>query len=210
MEKMDENKALKVLDACYEKALEGVPLVSQSVEELAEEYIQKYGRTEKAIEKLITNQITKCGTSGFLGGLGGIVVLPIAVPVNITSVLYVQMRMIACIAYINGHEPESDDVKTLVYLCLLGKAMADIAKQYGIQIANKVAMASLKKLPGRLLIEINKKVGFRLLTKMGTKGAVNLVKLVPVAGGIVGATIDISATKAIAYNAKKHFSDINC
>ena len=48
---------------------------------------------------------------------------------------------------------------------------------------------------------INQKVGFRLLTKFGTKGAVNLVKLVPVAGGIIGGVIDIGSTQIIAKNA---------
>ena len=62
----------------------------------------------------------------------------------------------------------------------------------------------LKKLPGAVLTKINQKVGFRLLTKFGTKGAVNLVKVVPVAGALVGAGIDYGSTKLIAdkaYNA---------
>ena len=47
----------------------------------------------------------------------------------------------------------------------------------------KLTQAMLKKLPGDLVIAINKKVGFRLLTKFGEKGAVSLVKLIPLVGG---------------------------
>ena len=50
------------------------------------------------------------------------------------------------------------------------------------------------------LTSINQRVGFRLLTKMGTKGAVNFVKLVPIAGGVIGSAIDIGSTILIADN----------
>lgn len=52
---------------------------------------------------------------------------------------------------------------------------------------------------------MNQKVGFRLVTKFGTKGAVNLVKLVPVAGGVIGGAIDIGSTQVIAKNAYNLF-----
>lgn len=45
----------------------------------------------------------------------------------------------------------------------------------------------------------------RLITKAGTTGIVNLGKAIPVAGGIVGGSIDFVTTKAIAAKAKKIF-----
>ena len=36
MEKLTESKMLSVLDYCYDKALNGIPMVSESSEELAE------------------------------------------------------------------------------------------------------------------------------------------------------------------------------
>jgi hypothetical protein len=53
------------------------------------------------------------------------------------------------------------------------------------------------------LLEINKAVGFRLATKFGQKGAVNLVKLVPLAGGIFGGIINFAGTRIIGKTAKK-------
>lgn len=114
------------------------------------------------------------------------------------------MRMIAALAAIGGYDVHSDEVQTLVYLCLVGSSLTDVVKSTGIKIANKVTTNMLKKLPGAVLTKINQKVGFRLLTKFGTKGAVNLVKVVPVAGALVGAGIDYGSTKLIAdkaYNA---------
>ena len=33
---------MKLLDSCYDKCLNGVPKVSQSVEDMAEDYLKKY------------------------------------------------------------------------------------------------------------------------------------------------------------------------
>jgi hypothetical protein len=40
----------------------------------------------------------------------------ITLPTNITSVLYIQIRMVASIAHLNGHDLKSDKIKTLVLL----------------------------------------------------------------------------------------------
>ncbi|MBO5571757.1 MAG: EcsC family protein [Ruminococcus sp.] len=202
---IDEKKMLLILDNIYHKALEGIPKVSESVYDLADDYLSKCTSKEDAAKSLIKNQVIKCTTSGFLAGLGGLIVLPVALPVNVTSVLYVQLRMIAAIALIGGYDVNSDQVQTLSYVCLAGSGAADILKNVGVKIGVKFAKAAIEKIPGKILIEINKKVGFRLITKFGTKGAINLVKAVPVAGGIVGGAMDYGSTKIIANNAYKIF-----
>lgn len=50
-------------------------------------------------------------------------------PINIGSVLYVQMRMIACVAYMNGYELDSNQTQTFVYACLAGVAVNELIKQ---------------------------------------------------------------------------------
>ena len=205
-ERLNENKMVKILDVCYDKALDGIPLVSESVEELGNEYINKYGRTDLAISKLVNTQIAKCGTSGFLTGLGGMITLPISVPANISSVIYVQLRMIATIAYIRGFNPKDDEVRTCAYVCLTGKAMSDVLKETGIKTANKLALNMVKKIPGATLTKINQKVGFRLVTKFGEKGVINLGKAIPLVGGFIGGGFDVATTKTISNNAKNMFN----
>lgn len=204
-EAVDASKGVKILDDIYGKALTGIPKVNKPVEELAEEYLQRHSTREKAVKSLISTQLTKCGTSGFLTGLGGLITLPVAIPANVGSVIYVQLRMIAAIAYMGGYDIHSDQVQTLCYVCLAGSAASDVLKQTGIRIGEKVAESTLKKIPGKILTTINQRVGFRLFTKFGTKGAINLVKLIPMAGGGVGAIIDVASTKIIAANAYKLF-----
>ena len=156
------------------------------------------------------NQGKKCTASGFVTGLGGLITLPVAIPANVASVIYIQMRMIATLAVMGGYDLHDDEVQTLVYLCLVKTSITDVCKSAGVSVANKVTRNLLKKLPGTVLTKINqkvgfRKVGFRLVTKFGEKGVVNLVKVVPVAGGIVGGGADLITTKFIANKAYKVF-----
>lgn len=197
MEEINKNTMLKILDSCYDMALSGLS-TSESVYNLADEYCKKYSDPKVAAKKMCNIQVVKCGTSGFITGLGGLITLPVAIPVNVASVIYVQLRMIATVAKIGGYDPSDDQVKTMAYVCLTGSAAADIIKKAGINIGEKITVSAIKKIPGAVLTKINQKVGFRLLTKFGEKGAINLVKLVPVVGGVVGGGIDVVGSKAIA------------
>lgn len=196
---------MSLLDSCYEKCLNGVPYVSPSVEEFAKDYLEKHHTPQQACKVMINNQIIKCTTSGFITGFGGIVTMPVTLPANIGSVLYVQMRMIACTAYMAGYELESDHTQTFVYACLAGVAVNELIKQAGIKFGVKFANGLIKKIPGKVLTKINQKVGFRFITKFGSKGIINLGKLVPGVGAVVGGGLDLVETKTIGNRAYKWF-----
>ena len=196
---------MQILDKLYDNSVQGIAKVSPPINELAEEYLSKFDNTESAAKSFINYQIAKCTTSGFITGLGGIITLPVAIPANISSVLYVQMRMIACIAYMGGYDTKSDQVQTMVYACLAGISLDQVMKQVGVKVGVKFANAMVQKIPGQVLVKINQKVGFRLLTKFGTKGAINIGKAIPVVGGIISGGFDFAETKIIAGRAYKMF-----
>lgn len=198
----------EVLDYCYGAAINGVPKVSRSVDDLAEDYLGKYNTVEDAARAMINVQLVKNTASGVLSGLAGFLTLPIAVaaiPANITNVIYVQMRMVVTLAKMGGYDVRSDQVQTLVYVCLTGSAASDILKDAGIKVAEGLASKAIQKIPYETIKAINKAVGMRLLTKFGETGVVNLGKLVPVAGGVVGGFFDFSSTKVIANVAYRQF-----
>ena len=120
-------------------------------------------------------------------------------------ILFIQLRLIGSIAHMCGHDPKTDQVKTVLYMCMAGNGMQKIATSVGIDISKKMALSGIKTIPGKALIEINKKVGFRLFTKFGQKGAINLGKMVPLAGGAVGAAVDGSSTYSVGKAAKRLF-----
>lgn len=198
---LTQEDIMKLLDSCYEKCLHGVPKVSPSVESMANDYLMKYPAKEEACKAMLRNQIAKCTTSGFVTGFGGIITMPVALPANVGSVLYVQMRMIACVAYMSGYELNSDQTQTFIYACLAGVAVNELIKQAGIKFANGI----IKKIPGKVLTKINQKVGFRFITKFGTKGIVNLGKMLPGVGAVIGGGLDLVETKVIANRAYKWF-----
>ena len=202
---ISQEEIMQLLDKLYEQSTQGIAKVSPPIEELAADYLQKNSDVDAAAKQFVNYQIAKCTTSGFLAGLGGLIMLPVALPANVGSVLYVQMRMIACLAYMGGFDTDSDQVQTLVYACLAGISIDQIIKQAGIQFGNKLAMAMVKKIPGEVLTKINQKVGFRFLTKFGAKGVINIGKAVPIIGGIISGGFDFAETKTIANRAYKMF-----
>ena len=202
---ISQEDIMKMLDTCYSKAVNGIPIVSPPIEELANEYLQKYPTKEKAVKAMLYNQIIKCSTSGFITGFGGFITMPVTIPANLSSVIYVQMRMIACCAYISGHKLDSDQTQTFVYACLAGVSVNAVVKQAGIRFGIKFAQTMVDKIPGKVLTKINQKVGFRFITKAGTKGIVNLGKAIPFVGSVVGGGLDFAETKIIANRAYKWF-----
>lgn len=188
---------MKILDGVYGNVLNGLGTISPPVENFANDYLSKTNKPEEAAQKMIKAQIMKCTTSGFLTGFGGFITLPITIPANLSSVLYVQLRMIACTAYMAGYDVESDEVQTLIYACLAGVSVGELVKQAGIKIGVKMATGAIKKIPGKILTKINQAVGFRFVTKFGSKGVINLGKMVPGVGAIIGGGIDFFETKTI-------------
>ena len=191
---------LNVLNACYDKAVNGWPTV-KSCYDLANEYLKTSTPPRLAARKFIRWQVAKCTTSGFLTSLGGVITLPVAIPANLASVWFVQLRMIATLAVMGGYDPSDDEVQTLAYICLTGSSAAKIFREAGVQFGNKLALKMIKNIPGAALTKINQKVGLRFVTKFGTTGFINLGKMVPVAGGIIGGGVDFVGTQIIAKKA---------
>lgn len=202
---INESKMMDVLNWSYDKAINGLPGMESS-QELANKYLKKTKSVDEAIDSFIRWQQAKCATSGFVTGLGGIITMPVAIPANITSVIYIQIRMIATIASMRGYDLKDDQVRTLVYVALTGLAATDILKKSGIEIGTKMSKLLINKLPSEVIKQINTRVGFKLVTKFGEKGIINLGKFVPVIGGVIGGTADGLGTLAIGKTAKKVFN----
>ena len=166
---------------------------------------QGEGTLRDKANSLIRWQNAKAGATGFITGLGGLLILPVALPANITTVLFVQIRMIAAIAKMGGYDLKNDRVKSLVYSCLVASSALDVAKQTGIAIGERVAMNAIKNMSGEIVKQINQKVGFRLFTKFGEKGIVNFGKAIPVVGGIIGGLFDTVSTNTIGNVARDTF-----
>lgn len=202
---INEEQMLEILNSLYIKSINGIPKVSLPIDDLVNDYVDKNKDVELAAKSLINNSIIKCGTSGFVTGLGGFTTIIATLPANITSVMYIQLRMCCAIAKMAGYDIKSDQVQTLIFACLTGSAVSDVLKQTGIKFGNKLGVSLVNKIPGKTLQIINQKVGFRFITKFGEKGIINLGKVVPVLGGVIGGGVDVASTRIIGNNAYKIF-----
>ena len=196
---------MNLLDSLYSKSIQGIPLISLPIEKMSDDYLQHNASIEDAAKDMINKQVIKCTTSGFITNLDGVITLPVTIPANVGSVMYVQMRMIACAVYMAGYDVHTDQVQTLVYACLAGVSVMEVAKKAGIKIGQKGLENLIDKIPGKVLIAINKKVGFRMLTKFGETGAINIGKAIPVVGGVIGGGFDFIDTKFIGNRAYNQF-----
>ena len=201
---LTEQKIMAALDFAYEKAINGVAGLD-SASELAESYLKEDGELIDKANSLIRWQNTKAATSGFLTGLGGLLVMPVTIPANLASVYFVQIRMIAAIAQMGGYDVRDDKVKSLIYACLAGNAAKEVLKDVGIQVGKKLTQTAINNISGQVIIKINQAVGFRLLTKAGTTGVVNLTKMVPIIGGVSGGAVDLASTNNVGNIAVETF-----
>ena len=198
---------LKSLDWAYSKAINGVPGLD-SAQDIANDFSQREGTLIDKVNSLIRWQNTKAGTSGFVTGLGGLLTLPVTLPVNITSVMYVQIRMVTAIAIMGGYNVKDDRIRTLVYSCIAANSIGEVAKDFGLSLSNKLLIKAIKKIPTEVIKRINQAIGFKLLTKFGQKGVINLGKTIPFIGGIINAAFDVVATNTIGNIARDTFIKI--
>ena len=194
----------KALEWAYGAALGGVA-GGGAVEDFVAEYRAGAADTEAAIDTLVRWQVGKAGTAGFVTGLGGLLTLPAAIPANLAGVMYIQLRLIAAVATLRGYDVHSDRVRTLCIACLAGSAGAEVLKDVGIKVGTRLTEAALARVTGATLVRINQAVGFRLVTRSGSAGLVNLSRMVPFVGGIVGGSFDAATTLAIAKAARAMF-----
>ncbi len=204
---MTEGKALQLTNWITEKAIQGVGPLS-SAEELVQEYLHdaSYESNQERCLSLVRWETSKNFTSGFITGLGGVLTLPVAVPSALGASWVIQARMVAAIAGIYGHDIRSDRVRTLILIALVGDSAKEVVKAAGVKVGEKVTAKLISKVPGRALIEINKRVGFRLLTKAGEKGVINLTKAIPVVGGVVSGTVDAAFCRKVGHVADELFA----
>lgn len=183
------NTLQSTLDWLYDRAINGIAGLD-SAQTLADAYRHTHPDRRECVNALIRWQNTKAGASGFLSGLGGMMTLPVTIPLNMTSVLFIQIRMIVAIALLGGHSLKDDNVKTCVYLCLCGNTAKDILKNVGIQLGTRLTRQLLGQTSSGVIRHINRAVG---------------VKLIPLVGGLIGGVFDSITTDIIGNMARDIF-----
>lgn len=200
----DANRLTQMLDAVWEGIVLGESKWNpeKSCFQLAEEYRDSRMTPEECADNFINWQTAKAGAAGFALGLPGFAFMPVTIPADLVSVAYLQLRMVAVIGLLFGWNARSDQFRTMAYLSLLGSAAGEAARDFGIRASTRVAAVQLnKRISGEMLKKINARLAPRFFTKAGSTGLVNISKLVPVLGGLVGGGINVLVTRQIGKTA---------
>ncbi len=172
----------------------------------AEDRLGKIGDPEKTINRIIWESTAAAGTTGFVTGLGGVITLPVAIPANIAGTLVINARMIGAIAYLRGYDLNDPYTQTVLMLVVAGTSAQDALALVGMRLGQELTLQAIRQIPITLIREINKKAGFYLLAKYGTKRAlITLAKFVPIAGGVISGTVDAGLTRFIGAQGRRAF-----
>ena len=166
---------------------------------------------DKAISEIVNDTVKKAGVGGFLTGFGGLVTMPVALPANVLEFYTLATRMVAGIAELRGYDVRSEGARAAIMLTLVGADAEDLIQKAGLSAANltgsgRLARLAVTRMPKAAAMMVNKAVGFRLLTTVGGKALSRFIRLVPVAGGVVGAGLDGLLMKRIADHARREFT----
>lgn len=199
----NDSFAERVLQRVLAMGIDGFGPV-RSARSIASVALAEHRTQERAVAHVITLHSRLGAANGFVTGLGGLVTLIIALPLNVIGFSLVSARMAAAIAAIRGHDLDDPATRTAVLLTLTGNNASDLLARAGVAApGGRITSTALKRLPSSTLTFINKGVAFRLLTKTLGKGLIRFGRLVPLVGGVVGAVIDRTMVRSIARTAKR-------
>jgi hypothetical protein len=173
------------------RAIHGVgPLPPASV--AAEKQLKEQkGNVDRAIHEVIENHVRYAGAQGFVTNLGGLVLMPVAIPTNVTGLALIQCRMIAGIAHLRGYDLTDPRVGNGVLVCMLGEdAVRDLVKAKRIP-APPMALATALAYDRSLDRLISGEVASELVQRVaGKKLAGAAARRIPLVGGLVGMGTD--------------------
>ncbi|CAA6690562.1 MULTISPECIES: hypothetical protein [unclassified Lentimonas] len=148
-------------------------LFSEDISHLTQKeatYRQRFPNEDEAqiLQRVIRSEARIAGTVGFFAGLGGIVTLPITLPINILATIRIQYRLAEFLISKQANRPLRTDTQR-------AKALAVV---FG----------------SRRLSEAGSKVAIRTAGKYAPQAA---LKCIPLIGAITGFLIDYYGTRAV-------------
>lgn len=202
----DKGALIKWMDNYIEKvAISHQPDISNYVGKLRE---QNPGISNLKLSMKITGRKSfKNGLVGAATGVGGLITLPVSVPTDLIVTWKMQIYLALTIAHIYGHTSDTTDLKTDVYLILVGNSSKEALKRFGIEIGKAVTQKAIQKnVTKEVMKKIWKYIPQKIITKAGQKSLTSFSKMVPLIGAPIGFGFDYFATKALGKMAIKYYS----
>jgi hypothetical protein len=157
--------------------------------------------------KIVKRKALKSGLVGAATGVGGLIVLPATIPIDLGLTWRIQAAVALSIAHVFGNTEDTLDLKTDLYLILAGDSAKEALKRAGIEVAKEVTKRAVSRYITRdVMKRIWAVIGRKIITKAGEKSLTSFVKLVPFVGAPIGFAADWAATRAVGHYAIKYYS----
>jgi hypothetical protein len=192
-------------DWVYDRAVDGIPGLG-GAEELAVGYRARHATADAAIAALIREQTGKAGLAGFVTGCSGFAAWPVAMPANLVSALYIQLRLIAAIAHLRGHDIRSAPVRRMVLACLSGSKAADTLKDAGVRFGTRLTRDAIGWAAPAVFKKVQHATGLQMAATAGAGAVGRLARFVPLVGGVVAGGFDAAVTQLIGRTADRVFA----
>jgi hypothetical protein len=160
---------------------------------------------EQAVNAVVSSHLRLAAAGGFVTGVGGFITLPVALPANVLEFYLIATRMVAATASLRGYDTSRPEIRSAVLLTLVGADADDLLRKAGVIKTGRLSNLAAQRLPGPVLMVVNKAVGFRLLATVGRRSLSRFGKGVPLIGGVLGASLDGLLLKKIADHARREF-----
>lgn len=177
------------------------------------EYVEKLKTLNPGIsnddlaKKIVSRKSVKNGLVGAATGVGGLITLPVSVPVDLAVSWKIQIFMAISIAHVYGHNSKSADIKTDVFLILAGDSAKEGLKRFGIEVSKGITKKAIDKyITKEVMVQIWKVIPKKIITKAGEKSVTSFMKMVPIVGAPIGYAFDWFAAQAVGKTAIKYYS----
>lgn len=181
-------------DKIYQCAMDGY-MKFNSAKMIATYYQSQRENPCKAIDLMIKKESLKVGASGFITNLGGLLTLPISLPVNTFALLLFQFRLILAIAIIYKVDISEPKMKPYFYLLICGQSGGQLVQEYLKRYFMNRAQS--------FTYMASRKICKAIIMQHGIKNISKCFKMLPFMGGIVAGAIDGGFTYKMAYFANK-------
>jgi hypothetical protein len=96
----------------------------------------------------------------------------------------------------------------MILLSLAGEVAREAMEGFGVDFSGRLPSRAVRHVPGRALVEVNKRIGLKLLAKAGGRGVAQFPKAIPVVGGVVGGAFDAVICRMVGRTAKSLFRPV--
>lgn len=184
--------------------IEGIgPL--DSVEEVVRREQAEHDDPEQVIDAICSAHQKLAASGGFVTGVGGLITMPVALPANVVGFYVLASRMVGAVALVRGYDVHDENTRTALTLTLIGADSDAVLEKAGVAGGGRMARIALNRVPRAAAMMINKGLGFRVATQLGTRLLGRLGRVVPLVGGFVGAGLDGYLMGRLAEHARTEF-----